>query len=1186
MEPLEAVRAWRRFANATAVVWRGNRTTWAAHISGTGYSDEVQLLQPRVFPAFARELLGFDVGTTLAAEQSDRQITPDFTPADAATHPFVFETKSTNLGVTLTADEQVGRYLRDGAPRIRQVVLTNLVGLRVYELGDGRLSLVTEINLKGLLDGPEDLVATIGDARRLASFLDDYRRKELTQAEKIERVRQAPPWNPVFEVASPEWLSARLDRVVEALTRDVTAMVRAGTLLDRSVVMGADAGAITNELNELEWRINPDPPADPRGLEDFVGALGDSGPSGLAMRQYVAHVAYFAATRLLLVRIWEDLGLVQPVLYDGGFDALMTALRDAVSEVVDVSFGRARDRYPSLFDHHNNYTWYRPSAGALADAIYELANTYFGAIESDVLGSVYARLLERVDRKLLGQYYTPRDVIRMMWELLAMDPIADQADRENRAPAVLDIATGSGGFLVEAARRLRERFEGQVDAGAILPAGTWAGRVAAGLIGVEVQPFPAYLAEVNLLIQIASLRATGAAVRIPALSVVNADTLALHNPTTADDDPPGGGHGAIALDPERAAVVERVRRPTDDTGWFDIAVGNPPYVGEKKAASLLRRTRAAHPYWESFVAPHLDYLYWFLVLGVSKLRNGGRFAFITTEYWLRSAGGAPLRGYLAQRCQIDRILVFRDLRLFPDAPGQHSMVVVGRRVVPEDANLGLEVAAAASPRVSIYHGEHTNTRQPVLDALRDGSSRAGVRSHTASVSPNSLGRESWASVLLTRAQLQRRARVAQIASPMRLEMEEGVITGADRLTVAAEADMTAADLAGAGGAGTRPPIFVLRADEVARLGRLNDTERRTLRPVVNTRDVFPYAVVPRNDAEQVIYLPAPTGRSADAEISRMLGFPAGMPALEAHLRRFESVLLRKVRGYGERRPWWSIHRDRPGIRGAEGTAERWAGYGLTTRWGGGGRLLVGLAPRGVTPASGLHAVWPAAPATAAYLIGLVNSSFVQELAEGLPPGEIRQGDLEDLGLPYLSGEEGRRIAELASELAELVTRLVHDEGPTWPEAPGALRDDLSLDTLRLTAWLPAAGPPTGWGTLATVPWVDGIERTGAQAVAVERTEEEVGIFGSAITARPARGAGLLRVRLTPEAAEFSPELLALFLGLRARGVRLSDVSATAVPTSLTELRRQFQGDVARVHELVSSYRDRRRQIDEIVAAFL
>jgi type I restriction-modification system DNA methylase subunit len=49
---------------------------------------------------------------------------------------------------------------------------------------------------------------------------------------------------------------------------------------------------------------------------------------------------------------------------------------------------------------------------------------YFGEIESDILGQVYERLLEGIDRRLLGQYYTPRDMIRSIWDLIDFERVA------------------------------------------------------------------------------------------------------------------------------------------------------------------------------------------------------------------------------------------------------------------------------------------------------------------------------------------------------------------------------------------------------------------------------------------------------------------------------------------------------------------------------------------------------------------------------------------------------------------------------------------------------------------------------------------------------------------------------------------------------------------------------------------
>src|SRR6185503_3506753 len=109
----------------------------------------------------------------------------------------------TDDGINLDGHaDQIHRYLTGGRPRIKRVVLTNLVAIRVFDLDGGRLRQQEPINLRALLVGDERTAATGGDARRLADFIDQFRRQELTTAQKLARVRKAPIWNAAFEVTS------------------------------------------------------------------------------------------------------------------------------------------------------------------------------------------------------------------------------------------------------------------------------------------------------------------------------------------------------------------------------------------------------------------------------------------------------------------------------------------------------------------------------------------------------------------------------------------------------------------------------------------------------------------------------------------------------------------------------------------------------------------------------------------------------------------------------------------------------------------------------------------------------------------------------------------------------------------------------------------------------------------------
>ena len=141
-------------------------------------------------------------------------------------------------------------------------------------------------------------------------------------------------------------------------------------------------------------------------LDKFMQARADSAEDK-ALRQYEAHLAYYASTRLLLVRVWEDLQLLEPVLYDGGFKHSMTSLkRHRGGSRPLLSASRSPLPLFSLFAHQNSYTWYRPQRDALVEAIYRVSQHVPGPDRVRHSRRRVRAVVERIDRKLLGQYYT------------------------------------------------------------------------------------------------------------------------------------------------------------------------------------------------------------------------------------------------------------------------------------------------------------------------------------------------------------------------------------------------------------------------------------------------------------------------------------------------------------------------------------------------------------------------------------------------------------------------------------------------------------------------------------------------------------------------------------------------------------------------------------------------------------
>ena len=512
------------------------------------------------------------------------------------------------------------------------------------------------------------------------------------------------------------------------------------------------------------------------------------------------------------------------------------------------------------------------------------------------------------------------------------------------------------------------------------------------------------------------------------------------------------------------------------------------------------------------------------------------------------------------------------------------MVVIGSRVV-EPGNRSPSADPAPTdqrPMVSIYDGPTVSQRALILAAMREAGSSMGVRSFTSTVIPNRLLGESWAEVILSRTQVNRRNRLRRAGQPALDEIEEGVITGANRVRpgdreLLSQATIRELDSSGSGG------IFVLKPAELADLGPLNARERALVRGVINTRDVFPYAAVLPTAHSVYLYL-AKTEVPPDLDLEDVqnLRFPDGMPAVERHLVRFRPILERKVRAYNERRPWWCLHRPRPGIEAHQGSRETWANYGVTARWGLGGRLTVALAPRSAAPADGLHALLPSEGAPAEYLVALLNSTAVQEVADTVPPGQLRKGDLIQLGIPRLDSEAVRVITMIALQLADLVVEIVSAHGMRFVELPESLRHDLTLASIPDAVWAGREELPSVSGRLADVPWVRevGGSRVRQQIQSVSREDT---LLGSHIRLEAKSGHNAF-VDLSDPTDELLDVLEARLRGLGAAGGRLSDVPDVIVPLDQSRLIDAYADDRQILHAAVDGYRTRREEVDAIIAA--
>ncbi|QZP38538.1 Eco57I restriction-modification methylase domain-containing protein [Halobaculum magnesiiphilum] len=469
-----------------------------------------------------------------------------------------------------------------------------------------------------------------------------------------------------------------------------------------------------------------------------------TGKSDDAKQTFCRETAYILLNRALFARIAEDKEIVGNTRLSGRgmADALGQGDERPYLEALMDTYDRIDDHYGDLYELGIFDWWWvsrdkrqrfdadeeRRQEDLEDDLDYRLGEVFkrlnrfdFEYVNRDILGHVYEDYLPQDERKELGEYYTPIEVIRYMLDETGYKP-TEGIGRQK----ILDPACGSGGFLTEACERLIQHYIRKFGRESVHyldaeEARTILERIEDNLYGIDINPFAVHITQINLLFRTVDLydkvTEQDPSYTMDGFEIHVADTL---TPTVLEKQEGGtedegqqsqitqfanyNGRAQAFIDDRDA--VDRIK----DEIEFDVVVANPPYVRTQNISGPKEEYAERYSTVES---KSFDIYVPFIERGLEWLTDDGSLSYICPNRLLTHEYAESVREHLADE-PLTHLIDFKDVEVF-DAATPYPCIVSVDRDEPVDRDVHCARFAHEREGVldEIYHLEDWETPEDV-----------------------------------------------------------------------------------------------------------------------------------------------------------------------------------------------------------------------------------------------------------------------------------------------------------------------------------------------------------------------------------------------------------------------------------------------------------------------------------------
>ncbi|MEE8167778.1 MAG: N-6 DNA methylase, partial [Candidatus Hydrothermarchaeales archaeon] len=433
-------------------------------------------------------------------------------------------------------EEQAFKYAEETT---KYIGLTNFLRFRLWEVKKAGSELKVDLDFSGILEKRKPLEQLSSEEKTQILILNNLTKETLFAPSKYEKFDENYARIDITREASFRKLLDRLNFIANDLLLGYTLKAfgeyKEGYGKYQAELSSAERELKNNKGNqELNHNIARYRQKLDEKYEKYTTFSGfqlwkhysgkENLPDDEVKEVFCKETIYVFLNKLLFLRICEDKGFLEKSISNGGIEQLLEVFRRRFSEesvtkeIIETAFKSGKGIY-SRFYEIGILDWFRTGDGELNDllnrVLWILNQFDFTHVDRDILGNLYEKYLPSGERKKLGEFYTPVEVIDYILTAVGYTYSHDIETKD-----LLDPACGSGGFLVRATRRLISKYLmkfGKADKRELRDPKKWKEiverlspdeakiileAITEHIYGLDINPFACHIAEMNMLFQV------------------------------------------------------------------------------------------------------------------------------------------------------------------------------------------------------------------------------------------------------------------------------------------------------------------------------------------------------------------------------------------------------------------------------------------------------------------------------------------------------------------------------------------------------------------------------------------------------------------------------------------------------------------------------------------------------------